>query len=181
MAGQEAVTQRAHAAAGVVVYRDAVRAEWVDYNGHLRDAFYMLIYSYATDALLDAIGLDAAERDARGRSMYTLEAHLNYFREVKEGTRLRVDVRVLEHDAKRVRVYLEMFGREGGEDSEPVSASEQLLLHVDRAGPRAAPFDADVLSRVAALAAAQAGFEPRHAARAISLAPRAGTGGTGSA
>jgi len=45
-----------------VVYRDTVRAEWVDYNGHLRDAFYMLIYSYATDALLDAIGLDAAAR-----------------------------------------------------------------------------------------------------------------------
>ncbi|TAM06876.1 MAG: hypothetical protein EPN70_04455, partial [Paraburkholderia sp.] len=61
-----------------VVYQDTVRAEWVDYNGHLRDAFYMLIYSYATDVLLDAIGLDSAQRDARGRSMYTLEAHLIY-------------------------------------------------------------------------------------------------------
>jgi acyl-CoA thioester hydrolase len=154
-----------------VVYRDTVRAEWVDYNGHLRDAFYMLIYSYATDVLLDAIGLDAAQREARGRSMYTLEAHLHYLREIKEGTAVRVDVRVLEHDAKRVRVYLEMYADDG---REPVSASEQLLLHVDRAGPRAAPFDADVLARVAALAAAAAGFEPRHAARAIALArPRA--------
>jgi acyl-CoA thioester hydrolase len=150
-----------------VVYRDTVRAEWVDYNGHLRDAFYMLIYSYATDVLLDAIGLDAAQREARGRSMYTLEAHLHYLREIKEGAAVRVDVRVLEHDAKRVRVYLEMYADEG---REPVSASEQLLLHVDRAGPRAAPFDADVLARVAALAAAAAGFEPGHAARAIALA-----------
>jgi acyl-CoA thioester hydrolase len=158
------------AQAAPVVYRDTVRAEWVDYNGHLRDAFYMLIYSYATDALLDAIGLDAAQRMARGRSMYTLEAHLNYLREIKEDARVRVDVRVLEHDAKRVRVYLEMFA---GDGAEPVSASEQLLLHVDRSGPRAAPFDADVLARVAALHAATEGFEPRHAARAIALAPRA--------
>ncbi len=30
-------------------YHDTVRAEWVDYNGHLRDAFYMLIFSFATD------------------------------------------------------------------------------------------------------------------------------------
>ncbi|MFP6560758.1 thioesterase family protein [Paraburkholderia sp. B3] len=150
-----------------VVYRDTVRAEWVDYNGHLRDAFYMLIYSYATDALLDAIGLDAAQREARGRSMYTLEAHLNYLHEIKEGAAVRVEVRLLQHDAKRVRVYLEMYADEG---REPVSASEQLLLHVDRAGPRAVPFDADVLARVAALAAADAGFEPRHAARAIALA-----------
>ncbi|RQH08916.1 thioesterase family protein [Paraburkholderia dinghuensis] len=149
-----------------VVYRDTVRAEWVDYNGHLRDAFYMLIYSYATDALLDAIGLDTAQRDARGRSMYTLEAHLNYLREIKEGARVRVDVRVLEHDAKRVRVYLEMYSDEG---VEPVSASEQLLLHVDRSGPRAVAFDADVLARVAALQAADARFAPKHAARPIGL------------
>jgi acyl-CoA thioester hydrolase len=154
-----------------VVYRDTVRAEWVDYNGHLRDAFYMLIYSFATDALLDAIGLDAAQRDARGRSMYTLEAHLNYLREIKEGTQVRVDVRVLEHDTKRVRVYLEMYCDEGDERVEPVSASEQLLLHVDRSGPRAVAFDADVLARVAALRAANAGFEPKYPARSIGLAP----------
>lgn len=154
-----------------VVYRDTVRAEWVDYNGHLRDAFYMLIYSLATDALLDAIGLDAAQRDARGRSMYTLEAHLHYLHEIKEGARVRVDVRLLEHDTKRVRVYLEMYRDEEGESDEPVSASEQLLLHVDRSGPRAVAFDADVLARVAALRAADAGFEPHYPARPIGLAP----------
>lgn len=161
-----------------LVYRDTVCADWVDYNGHLRDAYYMLIYSLATDALLDAIGLDAAARDARGRSMYTLEAHLNYLREVKAGARLRVEMRVIEHDAKRVRVYLEMFIDDGDDDdvaedgATPVSASEQLLLHVNRAGPRAAPFDADVLARVAALreASLAEGFAPRHAARAITLA-----------
>lgn len=154
-----------------VVYRDQVRAEWVDYNGHLRDAFYMLIYSFATDALLDAIGLDATQREARGRSMYTLEAHLNYVREIKAGTPVRVEVSVLEHDAKRVRVYLEMFAGDGTE--EMVSASEQVLLHVDRAGPRAAPFDADVLARVAALRGESVGRVARYAGRSISLAPGA--------
>jgi acyl-CoA thioester hydrolase len=158
--------------AGCVVYRDRVRPEWVDYNGHLRDAFYMLIYSHATDALLDAIGLDHAQREARGRSMFTVEAHVNYLREVREGTPLRVEVRVLEHDAKRVRVYLEMFNDADDADAAtPVCASEQLLLHVDRSGPRAVPFDADVLARVAALGEASTGITARHAGRAISLAP----------
>jgi acyl-CoA thioester hydrolase len=154
-----------------VVYRDRVRPEWVDYNGHLRDAFYMLIYSHATDALLDAIGLDHAQREARGRSMFTVEAHVNYLREVREGTPLRVEVRVLEHDAKRVRVYLEMFVDADEEAATPVCASEQLLLHVDRSGPRAVPFDADVLARVAALGEASAGKAARYAGRAIALAP----------
>jgi acyl-CoA thioester hydrolase len=106
--------------------------------------------------------------------MFTVEVHVNYLREVREGTPLRVEVRVLEHDAKRVRVYLEMFvdadGAEAGAAA-PVCASEQLLLHVDRSGPRAVPFDADVLARVAALGEASTGITARHAGRAISLAP----------
>ena len=95
-------------------YRDTVRAEWVDYNGHLRDAFYMLIFSFATDVLIDLIGLPDAVRKARRRSIYTLEAHLNYLHEIKEGAQVRVDMRVLGHDAKRLHLYLEMFsGRSG--------------------------------------------------------------------
>ena len=57
-----------------MIYRDTVKPEWVDYNGHLRDAFYMLIYSLATDAFMDRIGLDEAGRRARQRTLYTLEA-----------------------------------------------------------------------------------------------------------
>ena len=114
-------------------YHDVVRAEWVDYNGHLRDAFYMLIFSFATDALIDQIGLGDAVRKARGRSIYTLEAHINYLHEIKEGAKVRVEMRVLAHDAKRMHLYLEMFA---GDGDEPVAAGEQMLLHVDTSGPR---------------------------------------------
>jgi acyl-CoA thioester hydrolase len=30
-----------------------VLPEWTDYNGHLRDAYYLLVFSMATDALMD--------------------------------------------------------------------------------------------------------------------------------
>jgi acyl-CoA thioester hydrolase len=139
------------------VYRDTVRAEWVDYNGHLRDAFYMLIFSFATDALIDGIGLPDAVRQARGRSIYTLEAHINYLHEIKEGARVRVDMRVLAHDAKRLQLYLEMFADDG---MEPVAVSEQMLLHVDTSGPRSVAFDDDVAARVQALAEAHATLPP---------------------
>ncbi|KDB08292.1 hypothetical protein LIG30_0170 [Burkholderia sp. lig30] len=152
----------------LTIYRDVVRPEWVDYNGHLRDAFYLLIYSFATDALLDRIGLDDAARKARRRSVYTLEAHINYLREIKEGQRVRVDARVLASDAKRMHLYLEMFA--DGIDA-PVCASEQMLLHVDtRDGSKAAPFDADVSERIAALHALQRACPaPTHAGRVIGL------------
>ncbi|TAL98033.1 MAG: thioesterase [Paraburkholderia sp.] len=153
----------------LVVYRDRVRAEWVDYNGHLRDAFYLLLFSYATDVLIDQIGLDDATRRERARSIYTLEAHVNYLHEIKEGAPVRVDVRVLAHDAKRLHVYLEMLT---DARAEPVATGEQMLLHVDTSGPKAATFDADIVVRIEALVEAQsrANLPPAtHRARAIGL------------
>jgi acyl-CoA thioester hydrolase len=133
-------------------YQDTVRAEWVDYNGHLRDAFYMLIFSFATDVLIDLIGLPDAVRTARRRSIYTLEAHLNYLHEIKEGAQVRVDMRVLGHDAKRLHLYLEMFS---GNHGEPVAA---------------VAFDHDVAARVREFADAHAALPPaRFAGRVIGL------------
>ncbi|ATF89981.1 MULTISPECIES: thioesterase family protein [Burkholderia] len=156
-------------ASGFTVYRDQVREEWVDYNGHLRDAFYLLIFSYASDALIERIGLDDATRRARQRSIYTLEAHLNYLHEIKLGTVVHVDARVLAVDVKRIHLYLEMFA-EGV--AGPVSASEQMLMHIDTGGPKAAPFDADVAERLAGMVARQQGLPaPAYAGRVIGLPP----------
>lgn len=157
--------------AGLVVYRDTVRGEWVDYNGHLRDAFYMLIFSFATDALIDEIGLPDAVRKTRGRSIYTLEAHINYLHEIKQGAQVRVEMRLLAHDAKRLHLYLEMFADDG---VEPVAAGEQMLLHVDTSGPRSVAFDDDIAERVRALAEAHALLPPvAYAGRAIGLPAKA--------
>lgn len=148
-------------------YRDTVIADWVDYNGHLRDAFYMLIFSFATDALIDQIGLPDAVRTARNRSIFTLEAHINYLHEIKEGAQVRVEMRVLGHDAKRLHLYFEMFADDG---DAPVAAGEQMLLHVDTGGPRSIAFDPDVQAQIRNLADAHAQLPPaRFAGRVIGL------------
>uniref|UniRef100_UPI0018E587F0 thioesterase family protein n=1 Tax=Nocardiopsis sp. TNDT3 TaxID=2249354 RepID=UPI0018E587F0 len=59
-----------------------LRPEWIDYNGHLSEAYYVLVFGFATDALMDRVGLDAAYRERSGRSLYTVEAHVRYLREV---------------------------------------------------------------------------------------------------
>jgi acyl-CoA thioester hydrolase len=131
------------------LYRDTVRPEWVDYNGHLRDAFYMLVYSLAVDAFMDRIGLDDATRRSRNRSIFTLEAHVNFLHEIKEGTAMRVDGTVLGADSKRIHLYMEMFS---DKRHEPVSASEQMLLHVDTTSrAKSAVFDADIAARISSL------------------------------
>jgi acyl-CoA thioester hydrolase len=154
-----------------MIYRDTVKPEWVDYNGHLRDAFYMLIYSLATDAFMDRIGLDDAGRRARQRTLYTLEAHISYLREIKEGAPVRVDARIIAHDKKRIHMYLEMFEGEG-EGAHAVSACEQMLMHIDTSGePKGASFDEDVAARIAAHPSIDA-KDARYAGRVIGLPVR---------
>jgi acyl-CoA thioester hydrolase len=148
-------------------HRETIRAEWVDYNGHLRDAFYALIFSYATDALMDRIGLDAAGRARDHASVYTLECHINFLHEVEEGSEVEVHTQLLGADAKRLHIYHTMVltGQ-----SEPVAASEQMLLHVDTRGPKSVVFSAQVMPAVQALLAAHAGLaRPSHAGRVIRL------------
>ncbi|MFJ4385144.1 thioesterase family protein [Pseudomonas sp. NPDC089408] len=121
----------------LITYRTPVQEDWVDYNGHLRDAFYLLIFSYATDALMEQIGLDADSRGQSGHSLFTLEAHINYLHEVKLGTEVWVQTQIIGFDRKRLHVYHSLH--RAGFD-QVLAASEQMLLHVDLAGPKSAPF-----------------------------------------
>ncbi|MBK5004496.1 thioesterase family protein [Pseudomonas sp. S32] len=136
----------------LITYRTQVHEDWVDYNGHLRDAFYLLIFSYATDALMERIGLDADHREQSGNSLFTLEAHINYLHEVKLGTEVWVQTQIIAFDRKRLHVYHTLH-RSGFD--EVLAASEQLLLHVDLAGPRSAPFSEQSIGLLQGLAQGQ--------------------------
>ncbi|MDF3935666.1 thioesterase family protein [Pseudomonas citronellolis] len=153
-------------------YETPVLAEWTDYNGHLRDAFYLLIFSYATDALMDHLGLDSAGREASGNSLFTLEVHLNYLHEVKQGEPVEVRTQLLAHDRKRLHIHHTLH--RPGEDA-PLAASEQMLLHVSLVGgAHSAPFEGVVLERVLALAEAHRALpRPEHVGRVIGLPARA--------
>ena len=151
-----------------VLYRTRVGADFVDYNGHMNDAAYAVVFSRSCDALMDSIGLDAATRSATGQTLYTLKMMLHYFREVKEGAELEVSCQVLEHDAKRLRAWFEM--RVSGADA-PCAASEQLLLSVSQVdGARAAPWSEATRAALDKRAQAQSGLAwPPEAGQGIRL------------
>ncbi|SCK15613.1 thioesterase family protein [Vogesella sp. LIG4] len=156
------------------LYRNSVRSDWVDYNGHMRDAYYLLAFSLASDALIERIGLDEAERQRSQRSVYTLEVHLNYLRELKLGEPLRVEAQLLGHDSKRLHVYFSLYR---GDDAEPAAVSEQMLMHIDTGIARGAAFSPAVLAQVQQLAASSAGPWPAYAGRVIALPGAARQGG----
>ena len=154
----------------LTTYTTQVQPAWVDYNGHLRDAFYLLIFSYATDALMDTLGLDSNNREASGHSLFTLELHLNYLHEVKLGTEVEVHTQLIGHDAKRLHLYHSLH-RVG--EARELAGNEQMLLHVDLAGPHSAPFTAATLAALAAIGAAQTDLpRPALLGRVIGLPQR---------
>ncbi len=91
----------------------AVAAEWVDYNGHMNDAAYALVFSQAVDALMATIGLDDAGRERHAYTLYTLETHLCYRREAYRDQPLTVEVVLIDRDAKRLHAFFSMLDAKG--------------------------------------------------------------------
>ncbi|MFG2222939.1 thioesterase family protein [Streptomyces sp. NPDC048644] len=133
------------------LFRQTVQDDWIDYNGHLSEAYYVLVFGFATDALMADAGLDADYRARTGCSLYTVEAHVRYLDEVARGSELTVRTTVLGADAKKVRFLHEMFVGEPAGD--PVATEELFALHVDQGAGRAAPLPGAAHSRLAGLVA----------------------------
>jgi acyl-CoA thioester hydrolase len=149
------------------LYRTAVAPEWIDYNGHLRDAYYVVALSSAIDALMDRLGLDAAYRERTRCTLYSLEMHLHWLHEVTLGDELEVEARILAADKKRLHVGLDVrIARHSG----PVATAEFMLLHVQQGEkPAAVAFPPEITAAIARLVAA-AGPAPWAGPRSRALA-----------
>jgi acyl-CoA thioester hydrolase len=121
---------------------------WIDYNGHLRDGYYVVIASASIDALMDDLGIDESYRRDAHCTLYTLEMHVRFLREVKGNARLQVDWYPAEFDAKRLHLLLAMRPAGAGELAAVVDV---MLMHVHQgATVRGAPFPPAIQQRLAA-------------------------------
>jgi acyl-CoA thioester hydrolase len=157
----------------LITWRGKVDKAWVDYNQHLNDAYYLVVFSYATEGLMAEIGMDAAGRAATGQTIYTLEVHLNYILEVHEGVAIEVRTQLLGIDAKRVHVFHSMHRQD---DGRLLATNEQMLTNIDTTnpdrGPKTAAFAPRVASRLEYLFELHKDLQrPANAGRRISLPP----------
>ena len=130
-------------------YRATIEPAWIDYNGHLRDAYYGLVASYAVDEVMDHLGLDAAYRTRTHCTLYTLEEHIHFLHEVKSSDDLQVVSSVFDFDRKRIHIGCRFLC---SRIAEPVATADMMLLHVHQGEkPSAASFPDEVSARLAAL------------------------------
>lgn len=148
-------------------YRDVVRPEWIDYNDHFNMGYYVVVFDLATDAWLDHIGLGLAHKRSHGVTTFTLEAHVNYLRELRSGDPLRFTTQLLDFDEKRIHYVHRML--HAGEGF--VAATNELMsLHVSEATRRSAPMEEAVQRRLAEILALHEKIErPAQVGRRIGL------------
>ena len=161
------------------LHREIVRPEYIDWNGHMNVAYYVLIFDHATDAFFDYAGLDAEYRE-RGYTTFTLESAVTYQREVKEGDPVRITTQLLDYDHKLLHYFHRMYHAEEGF----LSATNELLsLHVGFENRRSAPFPEALMARFGRIHAAHAGLPPPpEAGRPMGIRRTpAGAGATGAA
>src|SRR5665213_1267050 len=132
----------------------SVLPEWIDANGHMNLAYYVVLFDLATDAIYDAIGVGQAYRDTTGGSTFTAETHTLYEREVRVGEHVRITSHLLGADAKRLHYFHEMFHAEAGYR---VAAQELMALHIDLRVRRTTAFAPALLERIQAVVRARAG------------------------
>jgi len=143
-----------------------VAPEWVDYNGHMSESCFLLVFGNNADAFFRFVGIDEDYR-AAGHSLYTSETHLHHRREAAEGEPLTMTLQLLDHDARRVHLYQEMLH---GDSGVLLATAEQLLVHVDTAAGRSADMPADLLDRLRAVRDAHAALpRPERAGRPMGI------------
>ena len=129
---------------------------WVDYNGHLNQAYYGVIFDRAIDSALSPVGLGPEYIAQRNCSYMTVESHTCFVREVLRTDKVSVVTRILEVDDKRLHSYSELRHAHEGWLAATV---EYMFLHIDMAVRRTAPWPPDLRAALDALEA-RTGDEP---------------------
>jgi acyl-CoA thioester hydrolase len=146
-----------------------VRPEWIDSNGHMNLAYYIVVFDQATDVAFDALDIGPAYRARTGNSCFVAETHTLYEREVTEGEPVRVATRLLAAGAKRLHLVHEMRHAVSGER---LALHELLCLHIDMAARRSTPWPEEKRAALEAAVAAEAVLPiPRGVGRRVGEKP----------
>jgi acyl-CoA thioester hydrolase len=129
-------------------HRGQVLPEWIDYNGHMNVAFYVLAFDRATDDFFDHLGLTREYRDSTGCTTFALESHISYLRELKLDEPYEIHTQLIDHDEKRIHFFHYMVHADEGYLAATI---EILSMHIDRSGPKAVPLPPAIAQRTAAV------------------------------
>lgn len=121
--------------------------DWIDYNGHLNEAYYLVIFTQATDGIQTHLGMTADSIKSDGFTLFTVESHIMYLQEVGLGKDVYVTTQILEYDNKRLRIFHRMYNTQ----DELLSTVEKLFVSYNLQQERVVNFDDAFAANIAKL------------------------------
>lgn len=153
--------------APILSSRMTIEPEWVDHNGHLNMAYYMVLFDRGQDEAYLNAGVGPEYSRRTGMTTFAAECHIRYLRELHLGQPVIVVTQLLEADDKRVRYVSELRHADEGWVAATI---EGLSLSVNLARRKVEPFPAEVRARFAAITDAHRALPwPDWAGRGIAL------------
>ena len=107
-------------------FKITVQDQWIDYNHHMQDAYYGLVFSYAVDHFQDVVGFDKRYRSKTGCTIFVIEDHKFYLSEVKLGSKLVIKTTLVDTDKEKFILHSQMLV-----DDKTAAVSEMLQAHVN--------------------------------------------------
>lgn len=134
-----------------------VEPEWIDLNGHMNVAYYVLAFDKATDHFLERINLGWSYLKNDNGSTFTAEMNVSYVNEVHLDAPLVFTTQLIGFDDKRVHYFHQMFHAEEGFLA---ATNECLILHVDMAVRKVAPIPIGQIALLQEMKDSQAHLPP---------------------
>ncbi|MDE8348267.1 MAG: thioesterase family protein [Acidocella sp.] len=154
-------------AAPFINHRGEVLPGWVDDNGHMNLAYYLVMFDAASDAVFETLGIGQGYRQTADCTCFAAETHLVYEREMNVGDKARIHTTVIDVDAKRLHLAHEMV-QEG--KAARACLQEIMFVNVNLTTRRVVPWAAPVLENLqAALAVHNLLQRPEKLGRAIGI------------
>ena len=155
---------------GITVTEGTVIPEWIDINGHMNVAFYVLAFDKAVDDLWAQLGITEDYIRSGAGTTFAVECHVTYQRELREGDRYVATSQILAYDEKRIHQFQRLYH---AEERFLSATAEWMNLHVDLATRRVSPWPARVLAAIDEVSRAQASDRtPEEAGRQAATAPQ---------
>lgn len=137
---------------GARVADGVVKPEWIDANGHMNVAYYVLAFDLGVDALWGDFGITMEYIESSAGSTFAVESHITYQRELMAGDRYFVTSQLLAYDEKRIHQFQRLYHAEKYFLS---ATAEWMNLHVDLQSRRVSPWPPTILEKLGAFARSQ--------------------------
>lgn len=128
---------------GVSIASGKVLPEWIDNNGHMNVAYYVLAFDHGVDALWERLGITSEYIQIENLSTFGVECHITYKMELMEGEPFLITSQILAYDEKRIHQFQRMYH---AEKNSLAATAEWMNLHVDMTSRRVTAFPESILS-----------------------------------